>query len=499
MVGFTGHRKISDPEKIGGVVSRELESLSERIAGELAAVSSVASGGDTLFAEEAIKLGIPWVAILPFPREEFAKDFEPADWERAKQCISKAMIEEIWSPTPDRPGAYHDVGIKTVDECDILFAVWDGGPSGGKGGTADIVEYARRRRKPLVWIHAGDGSVTKEHIDENHLRDPLFDRLLALPDMEIPGPELDGLDYLFRKLDAAASAHIPRVRSLETRIVLFNSVAAFIAAFATAMHYHTLDFVMLTTLLICYTWYLMARLHFPKARHKFVQARLAAEVCRSLRATRDFPDRLTDLYRSFIPESEHMMRSLLVTRDVERARSRKGVAEFNLADFRERYLEGRIRDQHRYYRKHRIHAMPRARRYAWTALIASSAAVLATVILAVIGLRATGFDPFPGSYEFLMRHFYGSRESIPVAAPDSKALALLSITAPLIASFFTALLATNEYGRRSGRYREMEQLLSAADLRLTNATTPRAIKRVVVETEAALLSEAYQWYYHAGL
>ena len=81
----------------------------------------------------------------------------------------------------------------------------------------------------------------------------------------------------------------------------------------------------------------------------------------------------------------------------------------------------------------------------------------------------------------------------------SSPLAVLGIGAPLIASFFTALLAVNEYSRRSARYREMEQLLCAAELRLTHAITPRAIKQVIVDTETALLGENYQWYYQAGV
>ena len=36
----------------------------------------------------------------------------------------------------------------------LLLAVvqWDGGPSGGRGGTAEIVEHARRINKQLWWI-----------------------------------------------------------------------------------------------------------------------------------------------------------------------------------------------------------------------------------------------------------------------------------------------------------------------------------------------------------
>ena len=35
---------------------------------------------------------------------------------------------------------------------DIVLAVWKGKPAKGKGGTADVVAYAIRRRVPLIHI-----------------------------------------------------------------------------------------------------------------------------------------------------------------------------------------------------------------------------------------------------------------------------------------------------------------------------------------------------------
>jgi len=37
-----------------------------------------------------------------------------------------------------------------VDAADELFAVWDGQPARGHGGTADVVAYARERGKPVT-------------------------------------------------------------------------------------------------------------------------------------------------------------------------------------------------------------------------------------------------------------------------------------------------------------------------------------------------------------
>ena len=40
-----------------------------------------------------------------------------------------------------------------VDDADELYAVWDGKPARGYGGTADVVTYARDQRMPVrvIW------------------------------------------------------------------------------------------------------------------------------------------------------------------------------------------------------------------------------------------------------------------------------------------------------------------------------------------------------------
>ncbi|MFJ8953478.1 hypothetical protein ACIRO1_25525 [Streptomyces sp. NPDC102381] len=44
-------------------------------------------------------------------------------------------------------------GKEVVDQSDVLLAVWDGKPAGGKGGTADVVAYAQRQGMDvrIIW------------------------------------------------------------------------------------------------------------------------------------------------------------------------------------------------------------------------------------------------------------------------------------------------------------------------------------------------------------
>jgi hypothetical protein len=52
----------------------------------------------------------------------------------------------------------------------VLIALWDGQPSRGKGGTAEIVAYARQRGIPVVWIDAGTLAVTRIGFEGEHRR-----------------------------------------------------------------------------------------------------------------------------------------------------------------------------------------------------------------------------------------------------------------------------------------------------------------------------------------
>ena len=49
--------------------------------------------------------------------------------------------------------AHMEASSAMLTTADRLFAVWDGKPARGYGGTADVVAYARRHGKPVhvIW------------------------------------------------------------------------------------------------------------------------------------------------------------------------------------------------------------------------------------------------------------------------------------------------------------------------------------------------------------
>lgn len=163
IVGFTGHRQVADPALLAGAIGAALDYLRGIAGGEWVALSSVAGGSDQLFVREALARGLSWHALLPLPPEDFARDFPAAEWKEVEALLRRAGHITVSAGTGagggsgERADAYLDCGLATVNGSDLLIAVWDGQVARGKGGTAEVVEYARAIGRPLLIIDAATG------------------------------------------------------------------------------------------------------------------------------------------------------------------------------------------------------------------------------------------------------------------------------------------------------------------------------------------------------
>jgi hypothetical protein len=160
-IGVTGHRKLNSLAELSAQVHRVLEKVvqdTSPASPKLCALSPLAEGADRLVAREVLRFpGAELEALLPLAKADYLKDFKtPASREEFEELLSRAVrIIELPSAS-SRSEAYLQAGRYVVDHCDILIALWDGKPAGGRGGTAEIVEYARRQRRALYWIHTAD-------------------------------------------------------------------------------------------------------------------------------------------------------------------------------------------------------------------------------------------------------------------------------------------------------------------------------------------------------
>lgn len=140
VVGVTGHRDIAagDEAALRAAFGHALQRLSaNRAHTPLLVLSGLAAGTDSLAAEEALARNIPVVACLPMPVAEYENDFSPDELVRFRSLLSKCTRVAIVSPK--RENGYVALGRFIAQYSHLLVAFWDEDPSGGAGGTSEVV------------------------------------------------------------------------------------------------------------------------------------------------------------------------------------------------------------------------------------------------------------------------------------------------------------------------------------------------------------------------
>lgn len=150
-IGITGHSNLA-PDTVPLIESAIRGILLAGKSSEPVGVTCLARGADQIFARVVLDLGGTVEVILPAHdyRERKVKPDNARDFD---DLISKASNVETLPFQESNSDAYMAASEKVLDSIDALVAVWDGEPSGGYGGTADVVEAARARGLPVtvVW------------------------------------------------------------------------------------------------------------------------------------------------------------------------------------------------------------------------------------------------------------------------------------------------------------------------------------------------------------
>lgn len=140
-VAVTGHR----PDKLGreyslkGPISKKLFDELSRLVDRLeprTLITGMALGVDMLFANVAVRKGIPFIAAVPFEGQE--KKWPLKSQNLYHKLLGYAKEVVIVSPGGYKPWKMQARNEWMVNRCDVLIAVWDG----SKGGTFNCVEYA---------------------------------------------------------------------------------------------------------------------------------------------------------------------------------------------------------------------------------------------------------------------------------------------------------------------------------------------------------------------
>jgi hypothetical protein len=470
VVGFTGHRQLRNEKKVGELVRETIEKLRDEIDGDLVGRSSVAIGGDMLFAEACLSAGIKWIALLPLPESDFKKDFNPPDWNRVDVLLRQAASIETLDANKNRENAYLECGLATVEEADLMIAVWDGAPSRGTGGTAEVVAYARLLRKPLILIHPDQFTIERERFSPDSFSDTEIDYLNSLTRQDasaIVGEKSeDHLKQFLSKVDAAASRIAPNYRVRVGASIIMNGSAAVLGAAMIGFNLHStilnaLIFILLALAMLC-----MAYVKRKRAHRNWIRCRIAAEICRSAIATWDLGASAVPAWFSHLQEFSRLGKSILLMRLHPGARPVADVAKY-----RRSYLAQRVNSQLDYFRR-------RSRKLKIASLIlkgsfwiCSALAIARTIFVVVVGV--------PPSFNPVLSRTIDT---------------FLPIALPLAAGYLLSLISVFDLNRQLARSKAMEEQLQIAKVQVESCENLVTLEHVVHSTENAFAGELLEWF-----
>lgn len=150
-IGCTGHQILSAATRrdVAKAVAAEIAGAEGE---NLLGLTCLAEGADQVFAFATLAAGGQLHVVVP--SRNYESSFQSNQARAAYDSLLTLAVSrselDFSSPGED---AYMAAGREVADQSDILLAVWDGKPAGGKGGTADVVAYAQQRgvEVHIIW------------------------------------------------------------------------------------------------------------------------------------------------------------------------------------------------------------------------------------------------------------------------------------------------------------------------------------------------------------
>jgi hypothetical protein len=534
LAGFTGHRQLDNPDGVRSALAAELAALKaqiEKAGGILEFYSSAAYGADTIACEEAAKLGIPVHIILPKPvvlvpetgdldhKEGFAADFWKGDtflaseWERTYRLIQAAVSGakggtfRLATGTQTHPECYYDTGLQMLEAIDVLITVWDGQPALGLGGTQHFVSLAEKAEMPRIIISPHGGPA--EQIGLDLLSKAQEKGLIIFEELETfskdcavcQGGQPETSEQYFSRLETCSNRHSKDFRLSLVLTILWHGSATLVAAVAAVLPQTDLPWKIvlaclaaLELLLVVKAFLRVRRLHHDQTHERWMQSRFAAELMRAMRHSAGLLDPLHPLIARHHPHWRRFATTagLMIFRESPRQ---------SWATARKHYLDNRLRHpdtrigQIKYFTTKQVEAEPHFKRTHWWGSKLGGAAIV-FVILALV------FKVYVISAKHLLKDIL--HWPYPVSLSEKGAgliswiaafcFIFLPIALPLAAGVFISLRAALDSGRRTYRYKELSQRLTAAAATLETLQTEAAVRRTIAATEEVLLDELVEWH-----
>ena len=148
-IAIAGHRGL--PAATERLVDRAIrEQLAACADGDLVGISNLADGADQLFARAVLDAGGQLDVVVPAAR--YRDGLPPSAHATYDALFARASAVDRLDRVESTEEAHMEASRAMLANADRLFAVWDGQPARGYGGTADVVAEARKRGLPVTVI-----------------------------------------------------------------------------------------------------------------------------------------------------------------------------------------------------------------------------------------------------------------------------------------------------------------------------------------------------------
>ncbi len=519
LVGFSGHRRLGNPDAIVDAIRAGLEQLrvkAKAAGGDIELFASIAYGADTLAVETARSLGIAVHLILPKPVEidpetqavdtqrgfasdfwdkspDGARTFRQKDWDRSWKQIQDAQkgvdggTLRLVHGSVTTSECYYDTGVQELNACDALLAVWDGKDARGIGGTAEMIAHVRATKpeRAILIIDAKDATIRPELLEifasTSELRMKEIEMLNTLMSEHCKEPAKASGD-IYECLSKTAKDEAKKFRSSLVQTIFLHGSATIIAAFATILPKTTwlgwaLPVVAFCELVLVVQAWRLSHRHLQRHTHeRWLRARFGAELVRGIRAAAAFQDPVSLQIAVHKPRWSRfaLTVSLMAAREVDRSKPWQ--------KHRNDYLKQRIEDQIGYFND-KLGAATRT--YQRTQNIAAWATKLAPICV-FIAFVAKIWHVF--HHEAIAKSFAWDQFGTNIV------IMFLPIAIPLVAAIATGLRAALDTTRRTHRYSELAERLTATSRGLGELKTETSVRRTVAATEEVLLDELVEWH-----
>ncbi|MBA9007042.1 hypothetical protein [Thermomonospora cellulosilytica] len=144
-IAISGHRGL--PPATERLIDQALRAVLAETGPGITGLSCLADGADQIFARAVLDHGGALEAIVP--AERYREGLPPEAHAEYDRLLAAAVRVHRLPHVDSEPRAHMAASEHMLGLADELWAVWDGKPARGFGGTADVVARARGLGVPV--------------------------------------------------------------------------------------------------------------------------------------------------------------------------------------------------------------------------------------------------------------------------------------------------------------------------------------------------------------